>query len=372
MSKAWCLAQIIKQGLPCVATVDAGRAPGDPLIRLEGHPLKVTQTCLQDYEMLCSALLQARAARRVPMRVNNFQDAVGILDHEFNGTLSGDSPAWAEQEGCKLSMVFAHALRAVKRKGDSHCYSTLRLKALWLRAQPSCPSTPPASSISVSSSESPLQGLPEFDFSDGEAEPALPDPPETLLDAPGPAESDSVSSPSAPLDAPGHEIDSVSQPSEPSVSPRRRLHYKRCIISAPAHAQESTDVDVLDHQGVKEGRRTIRAERRRVLRKRPEAPKMKKPSSSPMPVSSPMPACPLHHRLPSPSRHHLGSVGCLWEKSSRRRRKLDAQKLPICWSSTVCPFFFWHSSSTVLAHNCRPNPSSLTSWPLSSRSASVV
>ena len=80
---------LLKQGLPSLATL-SGRAPGDPLISLSGNPAKVTQKELQDYELLLATLLPECARASVAMRLNDFEDALVVLNNESAGTLAGD------------------------------------------------------------------------------------------------------------------------------------------------------------------------------------------------------------------------------------------------------------------------------------------
>ena len=87
------------------------------MIKFSGYPLKVRQEQLQDYELLLATLLPSHlpCSPCVPMRVNNFEDALTVLNTEYSGTLAGDSPDWILNEGCKLSMLVQYAVRAVKR-----------------------------------------------------------------------------------------------------------------------------------------------------------------------------------------------------------------------------------------------------------------
>ena len=153
-------------------------------------------------------------------------------------------------------MISDYAKRAVKRPGQSHCYSTRRLKAFWLRSQPA-PMSPPATTVSISS-DSPFESLPEFPGFDSERAPpgSAPASPLPLEDAASePPQATALPNLTVALPGfPGSESDSE----HGSVTSRS---YKRCFAKTPACIGHDTgeELDVLDHEALKQKRTKARA-----------------------------------------------------------------------------------------------------------------
>ena len=123
------LTALLQQGFGAKLT---DHTPGQPLLEFKGPPAKVNQVSLENSELLLTQLIPGYV-QGVPMRINNFETAMYQLDDLRGGLLSGGNGQWHEGEALKISMLLGYALRACKRKGISHCYSTGRLRRLWER-----------------------------------------------------------------------------------------------------------------------------------------------------------------------------------------------------------------------------------------------
>ena len=256
------LTALLQQGFGAKLT---DHTPGQPLLEFQGSPAKVNQVTLESSELLLTQLIPGYV-QGVPMRINNFETAMYQLDDLHGGLLSGRNGHWHEAEALKISMLLGYALRAIKRKGVSHCYSTGRLRRLWerctekqglpteidsqeamlaiegeVRMRPS-QDLPPSS---------PLMTLPFFPNSAVE--------PECGKDAAVQLITDSDGEPQSVADR------------EPVGGPtvQTNVAYKLCRLVVP----DSPDVEsppVVDHQNVKAIRREIRKKKKGVI-KRPAA-----------------------------------------------------------------------------------------------------
>ena len=270
------LTALLQQGFGAKLT---NHPPGQPLLELQGSPAKVNQVTLESSELLLTQLIPAYV-HGVPMRINNFETAMHQLDDLHGGLLSGGTGKWHDGEACKISMLLGYALRACKRKGSSHCYSTTRLRILWERCtdKHGLPTEKDHKAMLAIEGEvlpptSPLMSLPGFPHSDGEPE----------------CGKDAVSDAAAAPDAAVLLItDSDTEPQsvadrEPVESPTVETNpaYKHCRLVVPDSAGVESP-PVIDHQTVKAIRREKRKQKKQGVIKRPAAASIiKRPAADP-------------------------------------------------------------------------------------------